>query len=89
MRNKHGLKVGKDKPKYECNAEDPECEAAFFSVKELTNHMKEKHDLKPWPCPKCGKRFGDKQNLQFHEMSHTGKKQYVCDICHLSYGNPR
>ena len=88
LRTKHGLTVGKFKPNYHCSEGDCK-EVSFFTAKQFSDHMKEVHHLKPWACLKCDKRFADKQNLQFHELTHKGTKSFVCDICNAGFGNPR
>lgn len=51
--------------------------------------MKKVHDLKPWLCSECPKRFQERQNYNYHMMTHEGKRGFVCDICQKSYANPR
>ena len=89
LRTKHGRKVGKFSPSYACTSGGGECKEVFFTAKQFSDHMKNVHNLKPWGCKDCDKRFADKQNLQFHELTHKGTKSFVCDICNAAFGNPR
>jgi uncharacterized Zn-finger protein len=35
---------------------------------------------------RCGKAFSRKEHLVRHSVSHTGQKQYACDICGKTFG---
>ena len=37
-------------------------------------------------CVRCGKAFSRKEHLVRHSVSHTGQKQYACDICGKTFG---
>ncbi|CAG0897402.1 unnamed protein product [Cyprideis torosa] len=40
---------------------------------------------KLFTCAVCGKSLSSKQNLQFHELTHTGEKPFACRICGKSF----
>ena len=80
----------KIKEKFMCNARDETCSLEFEFAKDLDKHMVTVHNMKPWLCDVCDKRFAVRQNLQYHQMSsHGDKKNYACDICNKSFANPR
>lgn len=45
----------------------------FYSLQNSINSFAE---------PNCNKAFSRKEHLMRHNVSHTGKKQFNCDICH-------
>ena len=54
--------------------------------------MRQVHKTKPWICRDCpgeSKRFQERQNYQYHAMTHAGKRDFVCDICSKTFANPR
>jgi hypothetical protein len=74
-----------------CNAEDnAQCRESFATAIQFIRHMRNDHNLPPWRCEVCARRFQDRQNYRFHSMSHEKfKKNFTCDICSKSYNNPR
>ncbi|XP_053323278.1 zinc finger protein 845-like [Spea bombifrons] len=40
---------------------------------------------KPFICPQCGKRFGNKQTFVNHYRIHTGERPYSCPQCDWSF----
>jgi hypothetical protein len=74
-----------------CNAEDnAQCRESFATALQFIRHMRNDHNLPPWRCEVCARRFQDRQNYRFHIMSHEKfKKNFTCDICSKSYNNPR
>ncbi|XP_029284282.1 zinc finger protein 271-like [Cottoperca gobio] len=40
---------------------------------------------KPFSCSECGKRFGNKRNLNRHILTHTGEKPFSCSVCKKSF----
>ena len=37
--------------------------------------------LKRYQCNKCGKEFGTKNGLDYHERTHSGISPFECDVC--------
>jgi len=37
--------------------------------------------LKKYQCNKCGKEFGTKNGLDYHERTHSGISPFECDVC--------
>ena len=98
MKKKHGIDAVMAKSKLVCNIQDFEGEEElcknlrFKTAKMFMLHMTKVHNVKPWLCEKCQKRFKERQNYQYHMMSHeSGTKTFVCDICDVPkiFKNPR
>eukprot|EP00092_Neocalanus_flemingeri_P029854 GFUD01032412.1.p1 GENE.GFUD01032412.1~~GFUD01032412.1.p1 ORF type:complete len:1599 (+),score=470.99 GFUD01032412.1:1027-5823(+) len=39
------------------------------------------YGLKKFQCNKCGKEFGTKNGLDYHERTHSGLSPFECDVC--------
>ena len=100
MRKKHGVDVAISQSKFACNLQDHEDRGAensckgqkFKTAKIFMSHMTRVHNLKPWLCEKCTKRFKERQNYKYHMMNHeSSTKTFVCDICETPkvFKNPR
>lgn len=93
LRKRHG--VANLTLNFTCNINqdhpDIRCNEAFLTATKFIQHMKQVHRSKPWLCNECPelKRFQERQNYQFHKMTHDGKRGFVCDICSKSFANPR
>ena len=82
-----------------CNVQNKEHEIAscngqrFKTAKKFMFHMNKIHNLKPWLCEICEKRFKERQNYQYHMMTNheSGTKTFICDICEVPkvFKNPR
>jgi uncharacterized C2H2 Zn-finger protein len=44
-----------------------------------------KHKERKFQCLLCSKKFGSKQNLEQHEVIHTGLASFHCSVCALSF----
>ena len=96
VRQKHTLTSSDAfRPSLKCNAsfDNPGiiCDQEFSQSKKFILHMKTVHQIKPWLCLQCPdlKRFEVKQNYVFHQMSHSGQREFFCDLCQKSFANPR
>ena len=58
----------------------PHCERTFRSPNLLENHIKVHEGTNPH-CEICGKGFSDIQNLNNHQVVHTGERKYSCERC--------
>ncbi|XP_065346250.1 zinc finger protein 62 homolog isoform X14 [Cloeon dipterum] len=58
-----------------------ECGKSFLHNSGLFNH-KQKHKRFSHKCFICGRAFSIAFNLRRHMATHTGKKDFECDICH-------
>jgi len=85
----NGEKSSSYKPIFLCSAEEPSCREVFNAARHFIKHMKTVHNLNPWKCDECDRRFADKQNYQNHMMTHMEKKDFACDICTKVFYNPR
>ena len=100
MKKKHDVDVVMAESKFVCNVQNTEEEQVsscrgqrFKTAKKFMFHMSKVHQMKPWLCEMCQKRFKERQNYQYHMMANheTGSKTFVCDICEVPkvFKNPR
>ncbi len=89
------MAAGATEVKFACNLKEDhptsKCRQEFVTAKSFINHMKNTHQTKPWICLQCPgkKRFQERQNFNFHMMSHEGRRGFICDFCQKSFANPR
>ena len=77
--SQHGPSHTKDK-QFKCTVEG--CAKSFANSSGLFLHKKTAHDGVYHECPECGKRFGQKGNMNQHFKSvHGEEKTYKCDKC--------
>lgn len=63
------------------------CGKYFSSKYTHQSHMKTHMERpRPYTCSKCGKSFFTLQNLNQHEKTHLGIKDFVCKICNKAFG---
>ena len=62
------------------------CSKVFVSKTNLKIHM-DKHSgaHSGFVCEICGAVLSSKQVLIWHQLTHTGEKNYVCDVCGNKY----
>ena len=57
------------------------------SVLELINHVRLAHPERKYMCPEkeCFSFFRFEKNLIEHQRSHSGRRDFVCKICHKAF----
>lgn len=72
------------KPPFSCEL----CRKHFNKACYLTQHNKSFHSgVKPYKCPRCGKRFPDADHYNAHLAKHSGDKPYKCDACPKAFNH--
>lgn len=62
------------------------CDFKTDSIKEITEHLKNKHDEKPkYFCETCKKGFYILSWFQEHENFHTGAQPFECEFCDKTF----
>ncbi|KAH8416526.1 hypothetical protein KR222_007686, partial [Zaprionus bogoriensis] len=64
---------------YKCQA--PECDATFYTQKELTSHNICHTGRMPCICEVCGRPCRDRGVLTAHMRRHTGERPAKCEVC--------
>ena len=78
--------VGQSMSKKKKTVQCPQCEKTFHSSNYLKIHIKRIHDLvRDHMCDVCCKTFATPQDLNNHQIVHTGEKNFPCHICGKSY----
>ena len=71
----------------------PVCHKKFLLRKNLMTHMKRFHEtegkLAKYQCQHCEKTFYYKSEKEAHENTHTGTKQFKCEICEKAYSSKK
>lgn len=63
------------------------CSAGFRRKGDLTQHIRTIHlDIRDHKCPHCERSFHFAKSLASHLVTHTGRRDYLCDICSKSFG---
>ncbi|KAH8387729.1 hypothetical protein KR093_009213, partial [Drosophila rubida] len=68
---------------YKC--QQPDCEATFYTQKELTSHNICHTGLMPCICEICGRPCRDRGVLTAHMRRHTGERPAKCEVCEKSF----
>ena len=81
--NNHTMTCVANKGRNEENFECPKCGKAFNKMKDLSKHVRRKHDNeKNHACDQCGKRFCEINRLRAHIIAiHDKLKPFICDLC--------
>ena len=61
----------------ETSEESNPCDIKFSTARLFADHMTKVHDLNPWLCKVCLKRFKEKQNYEYHSMQVTDWWTYM------------
>ena len=62
------------------------CENHFFSFSRLILHQKKRHNIRPFFCVKCDKRFVSRAHLRGHESAiHARIAPYQCEKCGVAF----
>ncbi|EDW07943.2 zinc finger protein 251 [Drosophila mojavensis] len=64
---------------YKC--QQPDCEATFYTQKELTSHNICHTGRMPCICEVCGRPCRDRGVLTAHMRRHTGERPAKCEVC--------
>ena len=63
------------------------CDKSFALVGGLSAHKKSVHEGVYYECAECGRRFGEKSNMNVHfKTVHEEEKHYKCIKCGLQFG---
>lgn len=62
------------------------CKKKFDSETELQDHLNLRmNDLNQITCCACGKTFGQKRYLRYHQRYHVEKNKFTCGFCSRKY----
>ena len=63
------------------------CGKVYKSKNSLESHMNVYHssDRKTFDCKVCEKSYSSDMALRVHLNSHTGKKDYTCEVCGMKF----
>jgi uncharacterized C2H2 Zn-finger protein len=77
------VKLHSEPHPFKCPVEN--CNDQFRYEKQYINHLRKEHNIKPYVCKICNKRFDRNYNLKTHMRIHTGEKPYKCKECGKSF----
>ncbi|EDW75038.1 uncharacterized protein Dwil_GK19960 [Drosophila willistoni] len=65
--------------------QEPDCEASFYTKKELNSHKICHTGRMPCICEICGRPCRDRGVLTAHMRRHTGERPAKCEICNKAF----
>ena len=69
----------------------PQCKRTFKHEKNLTNHIKSKHEngTQTFKCDECDKVYMQKHNLEEHILVHHRNQRFNCTQCDMVYASKK
>lgn len=65
----------------------PCCDEQFKKRGELTEHLTQHRDYRPYICETCASAFRTVSELNAHRRRHTGQKHGRCDVCGMQFAS--
>lgn len=65
----------------------PCCDEEFKRRGQLTEHLSQHRDYRPYICETCAGSFRTISELNVHQRRHTGQKQGKCNVCGMEFAS--